>query len=66
MGLDMDLEYGKIIRNCIKDIINMIRNKDMEFITGNKKKYLKEGLGKIIGKDMVRCISLVGILNNPS
>jgi hypothetical protein len=66
MGLDMGLEYGKIIKNCIKVIINMIRNKDMVFICGRKKKYLKEGLDKIIDKVMVKCMCLVGILNNQS
>lgn len=64
MGLGMALGSGKIINSCIKDIINMIRNKDMESICGNKKKYLKGDLGLIINKDMDKCMLLVEILNN--
>ena len=66
MGLGMALVYGKIINNYIKDIINMIRNKDMAFIYGNKKIYIKEDLDKIIDKDMDKSMLLVGILNSQS
>lgn len=66
MGLDMVLGCGKIIRSCIKGIINMIKKMGLVFICGKKKKSIKEGLGKIINKAMDRFMSLVGILNNPN
>ena len=56
MELGMDMEYGKVKIKLILDLIEWIINKDLAYIHGKIRKFIKVSLKMIINKDMDKFI----------
>jgi uncharacterized protein (DUF3820 family) len=56
MELDMGMGYGKVKVRLILDLIEWIINKDLAFIHGKIRKYIKVSLEMTTNKDMDKFI----------
>jgi hypothetical protein len=54
---DMDMEFGRTIKKFIKEIIEWIKNKDLECISGLESKFIKENSKMILERVMVNYLA---------
>lgn len=61
MELVMDMEFGKIKNKHISDHTGLIIKRDLEFILGKTKKFIKGSLKMILEKVMEKPLSSIGL-----